>query len=580
MKKETIDASLPSIVGAPVIIEHKDVTDKNADELRCGVISNATFNEFDGWYYVEGIIWDEKAQELINKGWSVSCSYDFLAFNDEGGEENNIHYDKEFTQLNFTHLAIVNNPRYERANIVFNSKVNEERKDKMILNALKDFIAHIDNERDSELGSDKGKWITINGNHVFIRDGQTLDEVFKERGWDKKENKETKKDKNQERAQKAFDLAEKVNKGGKLSQQDKDWLNSNKSADELNKDRQSDKDRIKIADLKSRKNEILKEYWEAEEGSSERERLQYNLDAVADEIIRLEDKNDKQSHSDTSDKNIVKSLGVKDSDSLTLLGRKYGLDLYDWSNNDEGEIEMASFETKNGMIAISVSSDSKGFEVFHTPEGKISEEAESKEFNNLKDALSWAKEKTSEKAKDRTKTNNSKGDKEMQIINKLQKLINSIKNDKENETMVVNEKVDKRKLIDEVAGIMKSAGCDDEDIRTAIGKMEKIGYDNSEASADNKKVKNEDEEDKKADNKKVKNEEEEDDKKVDNEEEEEKADELKKDVKEDVDNKCKNSKSSFDRINAIYNSVKALKPSSTYVSRQEKLDNAVEYFKN
>ena len=63
---------------------------------------------------------------------------------------------------------------------------------------------------------------------------------------------------------------------------------------------------------------------------------------------------------------------------------------------------------------------------------------------------------------------------------------------------VENEAVDKRKLIDEVAGIMKSAGCDDEVIRTAIGKMEKIGYDESEAkTADNKKVKNED---KKAEN--------------------------------------------------------------------------------
>ena len=59
---------------------------------------------------------------------------------------------------------------------------------------------------------------------------------------------------------------------------------------------------------------------------------------------------------------------------------------------------------------------------------------------------------------------------------------------------VENEDVDKRKLIDEVAGIMKSAGCDDEVIRTAIAKMEKIGYDKSEAdTADNcgKKSKNE-----------------------------------------------------------------------------------------
>ena len=160
LRKETLDESLPTIVGSPVIIQHKDVTEENADKLRCGVIANAYFNQPDGWYYVDGIIWDDKAQDLINKGWSVSCSYDYLAFNDEGGEENNIHYDKEFTQLNFTHLAIVDNPRYERANIVFNSKV-----------------------KSTEVNNDD-QWITIHpngkdakGKHLLLKDGEVIDEV-------------------------------------------------------------------------------------------------------------------------------------------------------------------------------------------------------------------------------------------------------------------------------------------------------------------------------------------------------------------------------------------------------------------
>ena len=120
-----------------------------------------------------------------------------------------------------------------------------------------------------------------------------------------------------------------------------------------------------------------------------------------------------------------------------------------------------------------------------------------------------------------------------QIKSLLSRAMNA--DDKE-EKEVENESVDKRKLIDEVAGIMKSAGCDDEVIRTAIGKMEKIGYDKSEAdTADNcgKKAKNADEEEKEeefeeekeiAENKKAKNEDE------DEEEKEDKA-----------ENKCKNS---------------------------------------
>ena len=52
----------------------------------------------------------------------VSCSYDVKTADDKGGTENNIKYDMEFLDGVFTHLALVNNPRYERANIVFNSK--------------------------------------------------------------------------------------------------------------------------------------------------------------------------------------------------------------------------------------------------------------------------------------------------------------------------------------------------------------------------------------------------------------------------------------------------------------------------
>ena len=61
--------------------------------------------------------------DLIKKHkWSVSCSYDVLKADDEGGSENNIKYGREILDGEFKHLAIVKNPRYERANIVFNSK--------------------------------------------------------------------------------------------------------------------------------------------------------------------------------------------------------------------------------------------------------------------------------------------------------------------------------------------------------------------------------------------------------------------------------------------------------------------------
>ncbi len=168
---------------------------------------------------------------------------------------------------------------------------------------------------------------------------------------------------------------------------------------------------------------------------------------------------------------------------------------------------------------------------------------------------------------------------DMALLDELKKLITKVENDKgedmDDKEKVENEKVDKRKLIDEVAGIMKSAGADDEKIRTAIAKMEKLAYDKSEAgTADNEKE-DEPKDDKPADNSKVKNEE--------TKEDEKKYDALKKEVKEDVQNKCKNSVDNskggyFDKMNEIYNAATQPAEENTYISREQKLKYAEEYF--
>ena len=57
-----------------------------------------------------------------------------------------------------------------------------------------------------------------------------------------------------------------------------------------------------------------------------------------------------------------------------------------------------------------------------------------------------------------------------------------------------NEDVDKRALIDEIGGILKDNGLDEELIRTVIGKAEKIAYDGSEKSeTDNEELPDDDE---------------------------------------------------------------------------------------
>ena len=120
--KETLDKFINTMIGCPVIITHKDIDDNNADKERVGVVSEVWYNSADGWYYCSGIIWDKKAIDLVkNQGWSVSCTYDFESDN-QAKTHNGKKIDREFTNGEFLHLALVDNPRYERANIVMNGK--------------------------------------------------------------------------------------------------------------------------------------------------------------------------------------------------------------------------------------------------------------------------------------------------------------------------------------------------------------------------------------------------------------------------------------------------------------------------
>lgn len=128
--KETLDKFINTMVGVPIIIKHKDITSENVDKERVGVVSEVWYNPEDGWYYCSGILFDSQAIDLVkNQGWSVSCTYDFETDNKKG-TYHGLDYDMQFTDGEFLHLALVPNPRYERANIVVNSKDEEQTAEK------------------------------------------------------------------------------------------------------------------------------------------------------------------------------------------------------------------------------------------------------------------------------------------------------------------------------------------------------------------------------------------------------------------------------------------------------------------
>lgn len=561
------------MVGAPVIIKHQDVTDENADELRCGVISKAYFNELDGWYYAEGIIWDTKAQELINnKDWSVSCSYDFLSYNDEGGVENNIKYDKEFTSLNFTHLALVNNPRYERANIVFNSKIDNYNENHYPANSLDGKGGQFAPKNYSKYFSDKRTGMSYYDDVLFDRDYAEHKQRFSK-------IITMTPDKYLEVVTKGFNEGHKKYESGRTNLTVEDIV------------RQRTDQRLKDLREKFGKSEPFDmpmiEFQKQGDGTTDMATQEgihrailakeQNLNEIPVAVYSTGRYGERFSNEELEEnlKNILETeFGIKEGEQIEtnkteeeeiknfILSLDYDL----WAD----DLYIKTYDNDKKYIEINKNKDFYTVSTKNAETGKIYDTKKIETKEELYELLSDLKDLSE------YHTNNSK-EKEMSLIDEIKKLIRKVENNKETEEMIENEKTDKRKLIDEVAGIMKSAGCDDEDIRTAIGKMEKIGYDASEDSkADNKKVKNEDEEDKEEDKKEDKKE----DKEVDNEDAEDKkeAEDLKEDAKEDVKNKCKNDKSSFDKINEIYNSVKTLKVKTEYETRDVKLKNAEEYF--
>ena len=276
------------MVGVPVIINHKDLNDKNVDDERVGVVNSVWYDNKDGWYWCDGIIWDETAQNLItDKNWSVSCSYDVKTANDEGGSENNIKYDMEFLDGVFTHLALVNNPRYERANIVFNSKtviennkISDEQFTDIFFEALAEVV--VENSLNSV---DNDKWITIKGNHILLKDGESISDAFRRHTGASfgKENKYTQKDSHKS-SQSYDNILAQVKEDNKKNITPEDIVNN--AVKNLGLDAKKVQDQIKFADEYNEgiKDKGLETYLKYSDGNGvyNRERAEYHKEIIKD----------------------------------------------------------------------------------------------------------------------------------------------------------------------------------------------------------------------------------------------------------------------------------------------------------
>ena len=118
VRKEVLDKMANSFVGKPVVNEeHKDVSPSDFRLGKAdGIINSVWYDSQDGKFHCAYQIWDGDTRKNINNGYKVSCAYRVLRWG-PGGIHNNVPYDREVLDGEYTHLAIVSNPRYEDVKI-------------------------------------------------------------------------------------------------------------------------------------------------------------------------------------------------------------------------------------------------------------------------------------------------------------------------------------------------------------------------------------------------------------------------------------------------------------------------------
>lgn len=117
VKLDTIKKMMPTFAGKPIYVGHQPVDISQIKEQADGYIFDMFYNELDGWFYSRGVINSDKGHAAIANGWAVSNAYIPLSWNHNGGQYLAIDFAKELLNGDFTHLAIVSNPRYEEAKI-------------------------------------------------------------------------------------------------------------------------------------------------------------------------------------------------------------------------------------------------------------------------------------------------------------------------------------------------------------------------------------------------------------------------------------------------------------------------------
>ena len=133
LNEETLKKMDATFAGCPVYVQHVEEVDlKNIQHEADGYVVESFYNNVDGKHWAKFIIVSDKGHEAISKGWKLSNCYVGKTFTG-GGEWHGVSYQREVTNGEFEHLAIVDNPRYSESIVLspeqfkeYNNKKSQE----------------------------------------------------------------------------------------------------------------------------------------------------------------------------------------------------------------------------------------------------------------------------------------------------------------------------------------------------------------------------------------------------------------------------------------------------------------------
>lgn len=117
VQNDALKQMMKSMGGVPVYVNHQDVDYSKLEKEMDGVVSECLYNELDGCFWAKFVVTTDIGHAAVRSGYAVSNAYVPTEFG-SGGEYHNIKYDREVLNGHYTHLAVVDNPRYEDACIM------------------------------------------------------------------------------------------------------------------------------------------------------------------------------------------------------------------------------------------------------------------------------------------------------------------------------------------------------------------------------------------------------------------------------------------------------------------------------